>query len=290
MTRRGQMLTRRTVLGLIAAAPACAQPPIDFTCPMDPDVRSKGPGKCPRCGMTLEAKIQEPIEYRLGFRTVPAAIPVGKPVELQFEFFDPRTNQRAVKFEWVHEKLLHLFLVSADLEYFVHTHPEPQKDGTFRLTTTLPKPGIYKLLTDCYPAGGTPQLLPRFLTTAGYERPISQAITQPTPDLTAKHTENLTVQLRLDPPDPTPGRKTMLFFNLSPTAGIEPYLGAMGHMLAVSNDLVDAIHDHPFLINNGAQVQFNLYFPRESTYRIWVQFQRSGIVNTARFTIPVKSL
>ena len=24
-----------------------------FVCPMDPEVRSKGPGKCPRCGMTL---------------------------------------------------------------------------------------------------------------------------------------------------------------------------------------------------------------------------------------------
>jgi Cu+-exporting ATPase len=26
----------------------------DYTCPMDPDVRQKGPGACPKCGMALE--------------------------------------------------------------------------------------------------------------------------------------------------------------------------------------------------------------------------------------------
>jgi len=35
-----------------------ADPPVDlereYTCPMDPDVRQKGPGACPRCGMALE--------------------------------------------------------------------------------------------------------------------------------------------------------------------------------------------------------------------------------------------
>jgi len=30
-------------------------------------------------------------------------------------------------------------------------------------------------------------------------------------------------------------------------------------------------------------------FPRARTYRLWVQFQRNGIVNTAHFDIPVKS-
>src|SRR5215204_7158766 len=26
----------------------------EYTCPMDPDVRRKGPGACPKCGMALE--------------------------------------------------------------------------------------------------------------------------------------------------------------------------------------------------------------------------------------------
>ena len=36
-------------------------------------------------------------------------------------------------------------------------------------------------------------------------------------------------------------------------------------------------------------VQFNLVFPREGTYRVWVQFQRNGVVNTAYFDVPVKA-
>ena len=30
------------------------------------------------------------------------------------------------------------------------------------------------------------------------------------------------------------------------------------------------------------QIQFNLIFPREGIYRVWVQFQRQGVVNYGR--------
>jgi len=61
-------------------------------------------------------------------------------------------------------------------------------------------------------------------------------------------------------------------------------------MLAVSDDLIDMIHTHPTIADGGPQVQFDLFFPREATYRIWVQFQRSGKVNTLVFTVPVSRL
>jgi hypothetical protein len=37
-------------------------------------------------------------------------------------------------------------------------------------------------------------------------------------------------------------------------------------------------------------ILFNVIFPRARTYRVWVQFQRKGVVNTAHFDIPVKQL
>jgi hypothetical protein len=275
---------------LVIAAAQQQAPPVQFICPMDPDVRSSSPGKCPRCGMTLEAGIQQPIEYRLNFSASPARLPAREPVELRFELIDPRTGRRATKFQQVHEKLFHLFLASADLEYFVHDHPVLGEDGIFRFRTTLPHPGVFRLLADCYPAGGTPQLLPLFLTTEGYDKPIAEAITLPAPDLAPKQAENVSVSLRMDPPEPVPGRKTMLFFRLDPGEGIEPYLGTWGHLLALSNDLIDSIHEHPIYASGGPEIQFNVYFPREASYRVWVQFQRKGIVNTAAFTIPVKAL
>jgi hypothetical protein len=275
---------------VIAAAQQPATAPVQFICPMDPDVRSSMPGKCPRCGMQLEAGIQQPIEYRLNFTASPARLPANEPVELRFELIDPRTGGRATKFEIVHEKLFHLFLASADLQYFIHDHPVLGEDGVFRFATTLPKPGVYRLLADCYPSGGTPQLLPRFLTTAGYDKPIAESITSPIPDVAPKQANNISVSLRMEPPQPIPGTKTMLFFHVDPGDGIEPYLGAWGHLLALSNDLIDSIHEHPIYANGGPEVQFNIYFPREASYRIWVQFQRKGVVNTAAFTIPVQAL
>ena len=61
-------------------------------------------------------------------------------------------------------------------------------------------------------------------------------------------------------------------------------------MLAASEDLIDLIHTHPFIADGGPNMQFNLTFPRPGTYRVWVQFQRKGVVNTVRFDIPVQEL
>jgi hypothetical protein len=144
------------------------------------------------------------------------------------------------------------------------------------------------------PEGGTPQLISQIITTAGYTRSLSAAIAKPATDLMPKHGENLDVELVLDPPQPLAGKKTMLFFKLKPAAGLEPYLGAWGHMLAASNDLIDTIHTHPIYVTDSVpgekQVQFNLFFPREAIYRVWVQFQRENTVNTVAFTIPVVTL
>jgi len=275
---------------LFQATPEPQPAAVEFVCPMDKDVRSKTPGKCPRCGMALEAGIREPVEYRLGVKVRPGDVPAGRPIEMQFELLEPATGRRATKFEIVHDKLFHLFLVSADLESFVHDHPEPLGGGRFRYRTTLPKPGIYRVLADCYPSGATPQLLPAFITTSRYNKSISESIVQPPVDLTAKHGENIEVSLRMEPPEPLPGRKTMLFFSITPGDGLEQYLGAWGHMLAMSNDLIDSIHEHPIYAEGKPEVQFNMFFPREATYRIWVQFQRRGVVNTVAFTIPVREL
>jgi hypothetical protein len=98
------------------------------------------------------------------------------------------------------------------------------------------------------------------------------------------------VELVTEPPEPLAGKKTLLFFRLDPADGLEQYLGAWGHLLAASDDLVDLIHSHPAIADGGPQVQFNLIFPREAVYRIWVQFQRQGVVNTAVFTVPVSRL
>jgi hypothetical protein len=263
---------------------------IEFVCPMDPEVRAKGPGKCWKCGMALEAGIPRPQEYPMDLRISPAPAPHGEPVSLRFLVRDPKTGGPVRQFTVVHAKLFHLFLVSRDLEFFAHEHPIPQADGSFCLEITLPKPGIYRLLADYYPKGGTPQLTPKTLITRGYTVPVAKPIRIPAPDLSPKRARNISVEVTTEPAQPVAGKNTRLVFHISPKDGLEPYLGAWAHLLAASHDLIDTIHAHPTLADGGPDMQFDLVLPREATYRVWAQFQRKGVVNTVAFTIPAVAL
>lgn len=252
---------------------------------MDPDVRSDKPGVCPRCGMKFVLNVPDRIEYPLEIAQSPERLRPGDQVTLRFRVLDPHTGRPVNRFELVHEKLMHLFVVSENLEFFEHVHPEPQADGSFRLTTRLPYGGMYRLLADFYPAGAMPQLATETLYVSGACPPAKLS-----PSLKPSRSQNLSASLRMDPEKPLAGLETKLFFTLDPAAGLEPYLGAWGHMLAVSQDLVDLLHLHPFLANGGPSVQFNILFPRPGLYRIWTQFQRRGVVNTVSFTVPIAAL
>jgi hypothetical protein len=288
VTRLGLAFAAAVFAVLIAAQtlpPGSTPPPLDYVCPMDPEVRAAVPGKCPRCGMTLRLGVPEYVEYPMDLGLVPRVPRPGEPVEMTFRIRDPK-GAPVPKFEIVHEKLFHLFLVSQDLGFFLHDHPVAAGAGTFHYTARLPKPGLYRVLGDYYPAGGTPQLTERTVILPGARLETPRLA----PDLAPKHAENMDVELVMDPPQPLAGYKTMLFFRVRPADGLEQYIGAWGHMLAASDDLIDLIHTHPFLADGGPQIQFNVIFPRARTYRLWVQFQRKGVVNTAVFTIPVEEL
>jgi hypothetical protein len=260
--------------------------PLDYVCPMDPEVRSAAPGKCPRCGMALRLGIPEYVEYPMDLSLAPRVPRPGEPVEMTFRIRDPQKGAPVPKFEVVHERLFHLFVVSQDLKYFIHEHPVAAGPGTFRYTATLPGRGLYRVLGDYYPSGGTPQLTERTVILGGGRLATAHL----EPDLAPKHAENLDVELTTEPAQPLAGYKTLLFFRVRPGDGLEPYIGAWGHMLAASDDLIDMIHTHPYLADGGPQIQFNVIFPRARTYRLWVQFQRKGVVNTAVFTVPVEEL
>jgi len=261
-----------------------------FVCPMDPDVRSSVPGKCPRCGMTLVAQLPEPVEYRMLFKADPPQIPANQNVTLFFRILDPATSAPVTRFTEVHERLFHLFLVSYDLTYFSHEHPVWMPDGWFQLETRLPQPGTYRLLADFDPDGGTPQLVAKTFSTAGFIAPLETSIARPAPDLSAKTASNMTVEMRTEPAQSIAGKKTMLFLHITPAEGLEKYIGAWAHMLAVSSDLIDTIHTHPFDADGGPDMQFNVIFPRAGNYRLWIQLQRKGVVNTVSFTVPVGEL
>ena len=72
-------------------------------------------------------------------------------------------------------------------------------------------------------------------------------------DYSAKDSVNMQVELRTDPPQVVAGLKTQLHFTVKPGDGLEKYLGAWGHMLAASDDLIDfrASHDTDAFVKIG---------------------------------------
>jgi hypothetical protein len=272
---------------LLAQPPA--PPPADavYVCPMDPDVRGTKPGVCSRCGMKLVSGLPDPVEYHLDLSVTPRPPRVGQKARLTLGVHDPWKDRPVTNFQIVHEKLFHMFVVGQDLQYFVHDHPVgPDAVGNFVYDITFPKPGLYRVLGDFYPDGATPQLIAESVIVPG--KP--PAVPLLTPDYSTKDAANLRVEMKTDPEEPIAGQKTLIYFRVSPVEGFEKYLGAWAHMLAASDDLVDMIHTHPLIADGGPQVEFSLVFPRARAFRIWVQFQRQGVVNTAHFDVPVKEL
>ena len=297
MERLVSVLVAALVWAQEPSKPKPAAPPVEFVCPMDRDVRQLGPGTCRRCGMRLVANLGEPEEYQLDLATTPRAPRPGTTTMLEFRVRHPKTGQLIRDFELVHERIFHAFLISQDLVFFIHAHPDRTPDGGFKLPVVLPGPGLYRVIADFYPTNGTPQFIARTLIPAGarLDRPVALAA-----DTSPQRGANLTVELVTEPKQPIAGQETLLFFRPNPASGLEPYLAAWGHMLIASADLIDLVHDHPLYVDgvpppdfqkpHPSQIQFNVIFPRETTYRVWVQFQREGVLNTVGFNVAVKAL
>jgi hypothetical protein len=288
-----------------------------FLCPMHPDFTLDGEGKCPRCGMALvRAAAFDVRDYRLEFRTIPPVVVAGRKATLRFKVSHPGFNAVIEKFEVVHDRKYHLFVISQDMEYFEHIHPEQRPDGTWTIDVTLPKPGYYKVLSDFLPTGGSTQFIARPLVTAGYTGDLAGDSARLVPDTVFKKSvEDLTAEVSFDPPTFVAGLYGHLNFRLNDTAtgkpvtDLQPYLGAFGHTLIMSEDMVDYVHSHPIdvsatdesgpkqfmlpadvdpeTLRGGPEVTFEGLMPKPGRYRAWTQFRRNGKLYTFSTTFSV---
>lgn len=257
-----------------------------YQCPMDPDVRSNVPGVCPRCGMTLRSGIPEPVEFPMEFSISPKPLKAGAEAELTFSVLDPQNSKQVNHFQIVHEKLFHLFIVSANLKHFVHDHPVFGNDGKFRYVYKFPEPGLYRLLGDFFPDGATPQLAAKTVFVPGGNMQMPHL----TKNYAQRQMTNMGVSIDTSPDVPIAGTETRIFTHLTDAVGLEKYIGAWCHMLAASDDLIDLIHSHPFIADGGPEMRFDVYFPRKRGYRVWFQWQKKGVINTTYFDIPVSDV
>jgi hypothetical protein len=259
-------------------------------CPMHPDIRRPGAEKCPRCGMLL-VPIPPPRvgEYRMDVTVMPRR--GGGATGLELVIRDPESAKPVPTLIEVHERQLHLFIVSRDLETFAHVHPDRRSNGAFAIRHELP-PGAYGVMADFLPATGTSQMLQRVIVTPGYTGSLFAA-----PALTPGALEQTSGGLRiaLDRSEVRARRPSLLRFQISdastnqPVKDLEPFLGAAGHLLVVSPDLTTAFHAHPDGgLTAGPEVTFDPIFPAPGLYKMWVQFQRKGQVVTVPFVVSVE--
>jgi len=66
---------------------------------------------------------------------------------------------------------------------------------------------------------------------------------------------------------------------------LEPYLGALGHVVALRASDLSYLHVHPLKDVSSEAVRFGVEVPSRGTYRIFLQFQHEQRVHTAAFTV-----
>ena len=107
---------RATPDAFLGERPAAAATPADmereYTCPMDPEVRQKGPGACPKCGMALEPVDVAPVtkvEWTCPMhpeivRDAPGACPICgmalEPRTVTLEESNPELDDMTRRFRW----------------------------------------------------------------------------------------------------------------------------------------------------------------------------------------------
>lgn len=288
---------------LLAVAPVAADagPPLAkataavhdvFTCPMHCEGAKHydAARSCPVCGMALS--LVDGARYQVTVTPLTGPIHPGEPTTLSFAITDPK-GKPVRKLEVVHEKILHLLITSADLSWFAHEHPERNAKGDLELRMTFPAPGRYTLFHDFTPPRVGMQVVPVELTVEGTP---PAAVPLVVDDRQAKTIDGFTARLASDAPL-VAGSNLALIVSLArdgaPVTDLEPFLGAMGHLIIVSADRERFVHSHPLehrgRRDRGPDVRFQCRFPAGGTYKAWAQFQHAGKVLTVPFTIEVAS-
>ncbi|QAY66917.1 hypothetical protein [Paenibacillus protaetiae] len=195
------------------------------------------------------------------------------------------------QFDIVNEKLIHLVIVSADLQQFQHIHPEYKGGGKYELPVQFNTGGEYRLYADFQPSGMNELTRMSSVAVAGQSLPPGRLAASPerSADINGIH-----VEAAFDQELEARQALTLTYTFTDARSGeplrdMELYLGAIGHVVAVDEGLNDYLHIHPLnWASSGPQAVFGVSFPRSGLYQMWGQFQREGQVIVVPFTVQVK--
>lgn len=260
--------------------------------------------------------------FKVDFKTEPGQVQAGTAATLVFTVKDSK-NAVVKDLQVVHEKPMHLLIVSKDLSEFYHIHPEPSADGSYRVQHTFPNGGDYKFYADFTPpnakqvveridvkVSGTERAKVALVADAKLEKSVDGVKVTMKPSAKIEAGQELTLDFAVF--DAKTGK---------PATDLQNYLGELAHFVIISEDLVDFVHAHPMAKgekmdgmkmdgdmkekdhnadghSHGAdskdpkkpsayEVSAHTAFPRAGLYKLWAQFQRGGKVISVPFVVNV---
>src|SRR4051812_40644236 len=204
--------------------------------------------------------------------------PQSEPFDLAFRIVG-RNGQTVRDFDVGHTKRMHFIVVRRDMTGFQHLHPTENPDGTWSLPVTLPVAGSYRVFAD-FSVGEKPYTLADDLTVDGSVR--SQALPAPAGSFDVDG-----LRVRLTEGATKAGSESALGFAVprqGRPVGVQDYLGAKGHLVALRQGDLAFLHVHP----DANRLRFMATFPTAGRYRLFLQFKTTdGRLHTAAFTQEV---
>lgn len=262
---------------------------------------------------------------KLKFTPQPQKIEAGKPATWRLQIVEEKSGTPLTDFQVAHDKLLHLVVVSKDLSWFNHLHPEHRGNGVFEIKTTVPRAGDYRIFADYTPQGSGHEVAQHSFSVAGRDPLPTQA--RLTPDqmrgawmvrqakthgegvAPAANASEYEIALMPMPAQLEANQEVMLHFQVrdktgKPVSALQPYLGAKGHLVILSGDGERYLHAHAVADSHSdhlphpghedhapstppSDVMFHAAFSNDGIYKVWGQFKHNNRIITAPFVLQV---
>ncbi|MBE9207512.1 hypothetical protein IQ244_13455 [Nostoc sp. LEGE 06077] len=224
--------------------------------------------------------------------TAPKNLAPNQPVNLVINVQDT-AGKSIDKFDNFQEKLMHLIVVRDDLATYAHIHPIYKGNGRFEVSANFSSPGNYSLFSD-YKPSGQKEVVSLMQVNIPGSVPLPKNLEK---FEKTKVLSNIKVNLNGANKNIQASKEVTLNFDIEDAANnqaikdLQPYLGERGHLVILKSSsplaVSDYIHAHALKNSPDGQIEFITSFPQPGTYKLWMQFQRNGKVDTADFWVNV---